>query len=302
MKYERVFRSPVDGRYYGANGSGDQDRNVFVAGGIIKPDDISDITAVSVLDEVLGLARPDYLLRNACRVVRMNSLTASIDVATKFTGEEKVPPLVEADIKAQSYTRISFDLPKNVVHVAAADESIKKASHDIMGLQIGDAARELARMENAQIADALEATTNTSGGSDWGGANNPFNDIGTAEDDLYANGHKADLIAAAPAVWRDFFSNDDVKGQLSGLQMPSGKIFDIPNLPGYKGLSDAELTNTLALVIATKSPGAVLGEGPTEAAKYRSETAGYDAYIIRQWVEPKIVNNDAIYKLTAVHA
>ena len=45
-----------------------------------------------------------------------------------------------------------------------------------------------------------------------------------------------------------------------------------------------------------------LGEGPTEAARYRDEKAGYDAYIIRQWLEPKLVLGDAIRELTGVHA
>jgi hypothetical protein len=38
----------------------------------------------------------------------------------------------------------------------------------------------------------------------------------------------------------------------------------------------------------------VFGEGPTEAAKYRDEKAGYDAYIIRQWLEPSLVLDASI--------
>ena len=30
------------------------------------------------------------------------------------------------------------------------------------------------------------------------------------------------------------------------------------------------------------------------AAQYRNEPAGYDAYIIRDWLEPKVVLDDAL--------
>ena len=41
----------------------------------------------------------------------------------------------------------------------------------------------------------------------------------------------------------------------------------------------------------------VLGEGPVEAAKYRDEKAGYEAYVIRQYLEPKLVQDTAIDKI-----
>ena len=50
------------------------------------------------------------------------------------------------------------------------------------------------------------------------------------------------------------------------------------------------------------APAVILVLGPTEAAQYRDEKAGYDAYIIRQWLKPKLVLSDAIRELTGVHA
>jgi len=77
-----------------------------------------------ILDEVLGAARPLYKLRAICRPVRMDSLTARVDIATGLTGQEKVPPMVEAEIASESYSPVSFDLWKNVVHVVVSDEAI----------------------------------------------------------------------------------------------------------------------------------------------------------------------------------
>ena len=75
MEQPRVWYSPVRERFYGQ-----AEPQVFEAQ-MIQPGDISAIEAVTILDEVLGLARPDYILRQICRKIRMDHLTARIDIA-----------------------------------------------------------------------------------------------------------------------------------------------------------------------------------------------------------------------------
>jgi hypothetical protein len=296
MDHPRVYRSASDGKYYKQ-----ADSRVFEAQ-MIGPGDISAIEAVTILDEVLGLARPQYVLRNVCRPVRMDSLTARVDVATALAGKEKVPPLVEAEIVAEAYTDVDFDLWKNVVHVAISDEARKKAAHDILGLHVSDAARDLARMENKQIDEALDGATDVAG-ADWGDTTkNPYNDIVAVMTTIEGAGYPVDAIVAHPLVWGDFFGNPFVKGQLQGQVMPGGRVFSVPGLPGVTGYSDFSCLNTIAFVLSRAAPALVLGEGPTEAARYRDEKAGYDAYIIRQWLQPKLVLAGAIRELTGVHA
>ena len=292
----RVYRDPTNGKYYKAERFGQYEAQ------LITPEDISAIEAVTVLDEVLGLARPQYVLRNLCRTVGIPKLTARVDIATALAGQEKVPPLVEAVIVAEAYTSVDFDLWKNVVHVALSDEAIMKVAHDIMGMNVSDAARDLARMENKQIDEILDTATDVAG-SDWGDTTkNPYNDIVGVMSTIGGAGYAVDAIAAHPLVWGDFFGNPFVKGQLKGEVLPGGKIFDVPGLPGVRGYSDFQLLSTSAFVLSTSAPAVVLGDGPTEAAKYRNEPAGYDAYIIRQWLEPKLVLSNAIRELTGVHA
>jgi hypothetical protein len=296
MDYPRIYRSASDGKYYKQ-----ADSRVFEAQ-MIAPGDISAIEAVTILDEVLGLARPQYVLRNVCRPVRMDSLTARVDIATTLAGKEKVPPLVEAEIVAEAYTDVDFDLWKNVVHVAISDEARKKAAHDILGLHVSDAARDLARMENKQIDEALDGATDVAG-ADWGDTTkNPYNDIVAVMTTIEGAGYPVDAIVAHPLVWGDFFGNPFVKGQLQGQVMPGGRVFSVPGLPGVTGYSDFSCLNTIAFVLSRSAPALVLGEGPTEAARYRDEKAGYDAYIIRQWLQPKLVLAGAIRELTGVHA
>lgn len=232
----------------------------------------------------------------------MLNLTARIDIATALTGVEKVPPLVEAEISAEAYTKVDFDLWKNVVHVVISDEAAKKAAHDIIGLHTSDAAKEIARMENSQIMTEAETATGV-GGSDWGTTtNNPFDDIGGVMDTIEGNGYPVDFLAADPLVWMDFFSNPFVRGTARGVELPRDKTFPIPGLPGVTGISDTALTSTIMLVGSLAAPALILGEGPTEAARYRNERAGYTAFIIRQWLQPELVLSGAIRKLTGVHA
>jgi len=45
------------------------------------------------------------------------------------------------------------------------------------------------------------------------------------------------------------------------------------------------------------APAVVLGLGSVEAAQYLDEKAGYDAYVIRQYMGLKLVTDDAIDKI-----
>lgn len=280
---------------------------------MITPEDISSIEAVTILDEVLGLARPRYKLRQICRLVRMDSLTARVDVATKLTGQEKVPPLVEAELAAEAYTKVDFDLWKNVAHVALSDEALKKAAHDILGLNVADAARELPRMENKQIGEELPQATDQAAGGAWDAMttppnsdNNPYDDIITALNTLDGKGYPANWAVMHPNVWKAFITNSFVKDLVhAGIAKvaATGGEFSIPGYPDVGVLIDSAVTpNTSCYILSSDAPALIMGDGPTEAARYREEKAGYYAYIIRQWLQPKFVLDDAIREITGAHS
>ena len=279
---------------------------------MITPGDIADIEAVVILDEVLGLARPQYTLRGLCRPVRMDSLTARVDVATALAGKEKVPPLVEAEIVAEAYSAVDFALWKNVVHVAISDEARKKAAHDILGLHASDAARDLARMENKQVAEEAEdnITEKVSGTaySDWGARTSGVSDtdpmlaIQASMAYIAGKGYPPDFVAMHPTIWNAFITNTWIRELMKASILrlaPTGGNFTLPGWPTVEVFVDWSLTETPTSAIgpivgSRAAPGMVLGEGPTEAARYRDEKAGDDAYIIRQWLQPQVVLDDAL--------
>jgi hypothetical protein len=269
---------------------------------IVETPDITAVDLKILLQEILGLQRPAYNLRNATRQINMNALKASIPVYTKLTAEEKVGELVEAPVKSGAWATLDFSLWKNVVHIVVSDEAQKRANVDIFGTQTRDAAGALTASENSQIKTVLEGGT-TVAGANWGvSTNSPYTDLIGVMSTIAANGYPADFVAAHPLVWGNFFGNPFVKGQLAGAVYPDftqGGGFPIIGLPGVTGFSDFALTNTIAIV-GSKNNACVLGVGPTEAARYRNELGGYDAYIIRQYLQPQVAVSDAIRVLTGV--
>lgn len=217
--------------------------------------------------------------------------------------------MVEAEVSAEAYTRVAFDLWKNVAHVVISEEAAKKAVHDIMALNTADAARELPRMENKQIAEEAETATATSGG-DWGlmttppdSDNNPFDDIIPKLGEIETAGYQPNMIAMHPLVWGEFIVNTFVRDLVHAgmVDLITGRI-SLPGFPTVQVITDYALTNTICLVLSTTAPALVMGEGPTEAAKYRSEPAGYSAFIIKQYLQPQLILADAIDRLTGVRA
>ncbi len=268
---------------------------------MVTMNDIADIDSVTVLDEVLGLARPQYSLTNACRIVPSDSLEFSVDVATKLSAQEKVPDLVEPDLKKLGCTRVAFDFWKNQVHVAISDKTARRAIHNVLQLSTEDAAGALASSKNSQIATVLISGSRTSAGANWKSTDNPYDDLDTAItsiENTYEAG-VANCLAAPRAVWTAFWSNSYVKGSLQGASFPVSKVFTIPALPGFVGVMDNDIT-AAAMVVCDRNKYTLLGQGPVEADGYRNSAAGFDAWVIRDWMQPKLAVNDAGYVLTGL--
>lgn len=310
----RIFKSAVDEKFYTYTGNPELVKDYSAAAGILDVADIESIRAVTILDEVLGRARVNYNLRDVCRKIRMDKLTMTIPLATGFTGQEKVPPKIEAEIAKDVYTDVKFDLWKNVVHVDAVDEAQMKSAFDVLGMGIDEAARELPRMENSQIATIVEACTEKVSGTvyaDWGAFTsgvsdtNPMIAIVASIDAVQANGWPVDFMSMHPTLWGKFVLNTYVRDLVHAGIMQVGRDggrFTLPGYPNVRVYTDYALTETPTstkgpIVGSSLAPGLVLGQGPTTAARYRDEGKGMDAYIIRQWLEPKVVIDDALDKI-----
>jgi len=266
---------------------------------IVSTDIPESMKAEVIVEEVLGLARPRYTLRQLCRVIDFgDAIQGKIPIATTLAGQEKVPPLVEAELSAQSYVDLNFELWKNVVHVAISKEAELKSKFDIMQLKVQDAARDLARMENKQIGAELDTLTAIAG-SDWSvDTNDPLEDIMAAIEAIESLGYEPKVIAMATGVYAAFVHNDKVKEAYErGATVARGKI---PAVAGLRIVVDTHITPKTAIVLDPDAPCIALADGPQLVEKYPGGAKFFDGYAIAQFLQPKIALDDAGRKLTGL--
>lgn len=270
--------------------------------GILFSEDLTNLEPRIFIEEILGFARQSYNLRNLCRLVQTPKLQARVRTATRGTVDTKVEEGAEADIKSAAYSYTDLSLWKNVGHVVVTDEARMRASFDVLNLEIQDAGRDLARAENSQVATEFDQGTAVAG-SDWGGANDPAVDVlekACAAMEVLDKGYDPQDLAMHPLVYADLVHNSFVAKELTHTTLIQQG--GVSNIYGKNITRDIHLTSTKCYVIDRNAPGCLLAQGGTSAARYRNEKAGYDAYMVRQWLQPKVVLTDAIYVLTGVHA
>lgn len=267
---------------------------------IVVKEDIPDkLKAEVITAEVLGLARPDYRMRQLCRVIGMNNLRGSIPIATKLAGFEKVPPLTEAELSANAYTTLDFELWKNVVHVAVSREAETISEVNVMRIATQDAAKDLARMENKQIVEAMQGATDIVG-TDWSdkSAGDPLTDIMQAAAAIAGNAYTATHIAMDEVTYADLVSHPKITDAMQrGTLAVTGRL---PAIAGLQIIVDVAVPDDSAFVVAQRAPAVALGTGPTWVEKYTGKAAFYDAYAIAKFLEPQIALGDGIRELTGV--
>jgi hypothetical protein len=274
-------------------------------GGILT--DVSDIEAKVVLEELLGLARPDYALDACCTIVNTPELVLSVDTETISAGQAKLQPLEESKIIDKAFSRTNFECDLNEVHVVVEDRAAMKASHDVLRLNIADAARELAKLRNDAIATAFETATDTDDGGDWDdsddGTDNPMIAVGASIATIKCAGYPVDYLALNPIDWNYFINHESISRLVyAGLLKvgDSGGVLTLPGWPTVKVIVDCAIDQDFAYVGSQRA--IILANGPTESVKYRNELKRYTGYLIRQYEQPKIVVQSAIIELHPITA
>jgi hypothetical protein len=269
-------------------------------GGILV--DVSTIQATNVLAELLGLARPNYTLDAAVRAISTPELVLSVDTEAVGAGNEKLSPLEESLISEKTFSRVNLECDLNEVHIVVEDRAAMKASHDVLSLNIADAALEIARMRNSQIADIVEAATQaTVTGEEWDDVtagvsdHNPLHAIAASNNEIIANGYMPNFIALNYSDWANFITNTHIAPMVQAgiLTINGGNAHvSLPGFPNLQVLLDNEVTAGVAVLGASR--GTLLADGPTESVRYRNELKRYTGYIIRQYMQPKIAVAGAV--------
>jgi hypothetical protein len=279
-------------------------KNSVMQAGVIDFNDHEQITTATVLQKIVELARLDFTLTQAATILPANQITFSIGIATGVTAHRKVAELQEAEITKAEIKPLDFKLYKNVVHVVASDEAqMQNESNLVLRYSLQRRAGALADAKNLDLAETMfnNTTPNSAASGSWfSDTTNPYVDINKARLAIKkAECGIADCMVANSQVWTAFFSHKTVKGYAYGSEFPAGSSFRIPGLPGVTGILSDHITDNNVL-FCNKANYTILAEGPVTAEQYRESKAGADGWIIRDWMQPKILLPKAGYILTDV--
>lgn len=270
--------------------------------------DFAAIDVVNVLAEMVNTELRNFVLDQALTTIGTPQLNLRVDTWTRFINSQGVPEGEPALTKRPGVSRTSFDLTKDVGHIAFSDEAQLRAVHDLFKQAIDTAVTDMKRIRSNKIATELETATAVSGGN-WStittGDHNdtaPQSNLGTVADTVFANNGAANIITSHDKVWRAFTMSFYVKGLLQAIPLPdislAKVITNVPGMPGMNWYVDNEHTATLATLFDKAA--VYLMDGPKRVAQYRLEQEGIDGYVIRDWNLPKIVVGGRIRKLTGV--
>jgi len=270
-------------------------------GKILVDSDIPDaMKAEVIMEEVLGLARPEYTLRKYCRVINFgDKITGKVPIGTALAGQEKVKPLVEAEVAAESYVEVDFNLWKNVIHVLMPKEVELKSIQGLMKMHVQDGAKDLARMENKQIAEEIQNFTGVPASVTWDNTagGDPIEDIAGVQNAIINLGYKPKYIVMDTDVYRYFAVNDQVRAVYErGATVKTGRI---PSVIGLTIDVEVELEDKTCWVVDDKGPAIALADGPMLVERYKKAAVFADGYVSAQFLEPKLVIDDAARRITS---
>jgi len=278
--------------------------------GTITPSNIDgSLDAKYIAMRVLKGAIEQTDLAPMCMSVQVPELVATVPVYSVPAGNEDLEPMEESEIDGSEFTNVDFDLKKDRVKVAVTDEArYKSRAGDPLTLQIGGASDRLAQILNKKIVTAMNTTPQTSAGADWSGANNPIADIATAVAALRP--YKADYCLMGSTAFANYVGNSSIANFGTGnIGQFANAVAVVPgyNLPIYVSSEvDDNVADDATFVVASKAPGAVIGNGPVKVRR-KDLMSGAEVYQIDVWRE--VVSNihdtgsstnKAVYKLTGL--
>ena len=276
--------------------------------GVLTNSDISTINLVNVMPKVLGLEFPNRVLVESINSFDTPSTLLSVDVGTPYEGHAKAGELYVPEPNRQTYTRTSFDLPKDLAVFGVTDEAQNKAAHPVFQLHVENAPSVLRKIENKTIATLIETATDASKG-DWGARTSGIPDR-DALDDFRAtldtiSGNGGDLsnysIASHNQPWNDFLGNTKgvYNAQKEGVG-GTGRIVTTSLLPGATWYIDNDKTSTICSVFSRDA--FLRANGPTMVAQWRDEYRMVENYRAAHFTQAKLLQTGRARDMTSVSA
>lgn len=268
----------------------------------------SAIDTTTVANRLFGQEMRGFTIPDLVTTIPTDGLEYEIDTYTRFSISTGVPEGVAAVTKRGSVATTSYDLTKDVGHVAFTDEAILKSRQDLRGAHITNVQNDFKRAKSAVYADVLETATEinaddwdafTSGLSD----NNPRANIRNAISTIYSNNGEATLAFASDTAWEALTGNTFIRGAYNRNDTDlsaNARVITADWLPNVSIGIDNELVSTSMIFMDREA--AIAVQGPQRVGQYRDEKAGIDGYIARNWHQFQLVQTGKIRELATVTA
>jgi len=265
--------------------------------GMISYTDAKSIEGIDILRDVISAQRTANVLTNACRYRPSNVLRFAMRICGTRQAQKEVEEFGEADITKTMPKRIDFMLKKNMDHIVGSDESqMTPEMAMVLNDNIQDSGNALAATKDELIADALLSGSQTfTATNSWDNTStNPYTDLNAVLKKIRkAQCGQVNVAVANSDVWSAFFSLDKVNGVLKGVEPHLMKnSFTVPTLPGVACFS-TDMFEEDNMVLANKQLYCVLGQGPYTIEQYRASTAGFDGWLVRDYMEAKLAIDKA---------
>lgn len=252
--------------------------------------------------EIRGFSIPDSVT-----TIPTNGLELQVDVYTRFNISIDVPEGVPAYAKRGALTTVSFDLVKDVGHIATTDEQVLKNRQNLWATGITNIATDFRRAMSVKIGAILCSLTETNVG-DWDAFTsglsdaNPIEHIGARQDAIVANNGTPNVIVSRAIAWRAWAGNTFVRGaynnQRTGISSEARAVTEVLT-PGVTWYIDNELTQAASVIVMDREAVANV-EGPSRVGQYRMEVEGVDGYVARRWYQCQILQSGKGAELTTV--
>lgn len=273
--------------------------------GITDFNDRSEIEKEVIIEEVDEIYRDNYNLRKLTDTMEMDNLEGTVRMLDgHIEGNRKVGELEEAEISGTNYKEVHYSLWKNVSHVAISNEAQHRDTMGIHEIQIRDAGKDLARLENLDILDEITSEVETMSGNDWTDEANtdPTRDLMDAKNlirEADERGYVADTLVLHPDDYTNFILNDNIKGDFD-LGSPERTQKQIANYVSLDIVQEDIVNKGEAYIMDTDAPAMVMFDGPQEAVEYDMGAQFGRGYAIAQYLQPKVYREDAIRKITGI--
>jgi hypothetical protein len=270
------------------------DASLFEAA--INSTNISHITVIPMIREMLGIPDNEFFLENAFRSVPVPQLKARIPERDTFRPQLSLDRLEELDFANLKFGEANFDLKHNDAPIMVPTEDRMTANFDPYTMGLDEASRSLKEARNAlALWELTKLSTNASTVADITAVssglslNNPKKDLANIFNTFYqANRARINITCWNPVDYQLYEANTWVHGYAPGKDVTDYGMVQLAGFPDVLAIIDSMVPR--GFVYAVNAFASLKGEGPLQTETWREQRRNADLGVVRDYVQFMIPN------------